>query len=113
VIASINRIVMEVVRGEPMIKKLEQQRGESRVELLTKCRLTIKGKKYNCLVDNISTMGAAVKMANKDQDCIRVGDMGSLVVLLLSPVTYQCSVVRMDSNLIGVKFTDQMELFSK
>lgn len=97
-----------------MTRKHEQQRGESRVELLTKCRLTIKGKKYNCLVDNISTMGAAVEMSDdSNYDCIRVGDMGSLVVLLLSPVTYHCKVVRMDSNLIGVKFTDQMELFNK
>ena len=95
-----------------MTEKSEQQRSSSRVELLTKCRLTIKGKKYNCLVDNISTTGAAIEMAkDSDQDRIQVGDTGTLVVLLLSPVTYQCKVVRIDSKLIGVKFIDQLELF--
>jgi hypothetical protein len=100
-------MVMEVGRGEPMTEKLEQQRSESRIELLTKCRLEINGKKYNCLVDNISTTGAAVEMAGTVQDCIQVGDTGTLDVLLLSPVTYHCRVVRTDSNLIGVQFVDQ------
>jgi PilZ domain len=99
-------MVMEVVRGEPMTEKLEKQRSESRVELLTKCQLEINGKKYNCLVDNISTTGAAVEMAEGDQECIHVGDMGTLDVLLLSSVTYLCKVVRIDSNLIGVQFID-------
>ena len=107
-------MVREVERGKPMTEKTEQQRSSSRVELLTKCRLTIKGKKYNCLVDNISTTGAAVEMADDTyQDSGRVGDSGTLNVLLLSPVTYQCKVVRMDSNLIGVKFIDQLELFRR
>jgi hypothetical protein len=100
-------MVMEVRRGEPMIEKPEQQRSESRVELLTKCQLEINGKKYNCLVDNISTTGAAVEMADTDQDCIQVGDVGTLDVILLSPVTYRCKVVRIDSNQIGLQFVDQ------
>jgi hypothetical protein len=89
-----------------MTEKLEQQRSESRVEFLTKCQLEINGNKYNCLVDNISTTGAAVEMADTDQDCIQVGDTGTLDVLLLSPVTYRCRVVRTDSNLIGVQFVN-------
>jgi hypothetical protein len=89
-----------------MTEKLEQQRSESRVELLTKCRLEINGKKYNCLVDNISTTGAAVEMADIDQHCIQVGDTGTLDVLLLFPVVYRCKVVRIDSNLIGVQLVD-------
>jgi hypothetical protein len=100
-------MVMNAGRGEPMTEKLEQQRSENRVELLTKCQLEINGKKYNCLVDNISTAGAAVEMADADQDCIQVGDTGTLDVLLLSPVTYHCKVVRTDSNLIGVQFVVQ------
>ncbi|MDR3581417.1 MAG: PilZ domain-containing protein [Oryzomonas sp.] len=89
-----------------MTGKLEQQRSENRLELLTKCRLEINGKKYNCLVDNISTMGAAVEIADTVQDCIQVGNTGTLDVLLLSPVTYHCKVVRKDSTLIGVQFVD-------
>jgi hypothetical protein len=97
----------EVWRGEHMIEKLDKQRGDSRVELLTKCQLEIKGKKYNCLVDNISTTGASVEMAAMDLDHIQVGDTGTLVVLLLSPVTYHCRVVRRSSDQIGVQFVDQ------
>jgi PilZ domain len=100
-------MVIEIRRGELMTEKLEKQRSENRVELLTKCQLEINGKKYNCLVDNISTTGAAVEMPDKDQDCIQVGDTGTVDVLLLSPVTYHCRVVRIESNLIGVQFVDQ------
>jgi hypothetical protein len=90
-----------------MTEKLEHQRSENRFELLTKCQLEINGKKYNCLVDNISTMGAAVEIDDTDLDCIQVGNTGTLNVLLLSPVTYYCKVVRIDSKLIGVQFVDQ------
>ena len=87
-----------------MIEKPDKQRSDSRVELLTKCQLEINGKKYNCLVDNISTTGAAVEMAGTDQDSIQVGNTGTLDVLLLSPVTYHCWVVRISSDQIGVNF---------
>ena len=90
-----------------MIEKPDRQRGDSRVELLTKCQLEIKGKNYNCLVDNISTTGASVEMSDTDMDRIQVGDTGTLVVLLLSPVTYHCRVVRRSSDQIGVQFIDQ------
>ena len=89
-----------------MTEKLEKQRGESRVELLTKCQLEINGKIYHCLVDNISTTGASVEMADTDQDYIQVGDTGTLDVILLSPVTYHCRVVRINSTQIGVQFVD-------
>ena len=94
-------------RGESMIEKPLKQRGDSRVELLTKCQLEIKGKKYNCLVDNISTTGASIEMADTDLDNIQVGDTGTLVVLLLFPVTYHCRVVRRSSDQIGVQFVEQ------
>lgn len=84
----------------------EKQRGDNRVALLTKCQLEINGRKYNCLVDNISTTGAAIEMIVLDHDDIQVGEMGTLNVLLLSPVRYQCRVVRIDSNQIGVQFIE-------
>lgn len=90
-----------------MIEKPEKQRGDNRVALITKCHLDINGRKYNCLVDNISTSGAAIEMAVSDQDPVQVGEMGTLDVLLLSPVKYHCRVVRVSSNQIGVQFVDQ------
>ena len=87
-----------------MIEKPDKQRSDSRVELLTKCQLEIKGIKYDCLVNNISTTGASVKMATIDLEHIQVGDTGKLDVLLLSPVTYHCWVVRISSDQIGVNF---------
>ena len=84
----------------------EIQRSDNRVALLTKCQLDINGRKYNCLVDNISTTGAAIEMTVLDHDDIQVGEMGTLNVLLLSPVKYRCRVVRIDSNQIGVQFIE-------
>jgi hypothetical protein len=93
-----------MARGrKPMNKK---QRSDNRVELLTKCQLDINGRTYNCLVDNISTTGAAIEMSVAGEDDIQVGETGMLNVLLLSPVTYQCRVVRISSNQIGVQFVD-------
>jgi len=85
----------------------EQHRSESRVEFLTKCQLEINGKKYNCLLGNISTTGAAVQIVDTEHDCIQVGNTGRLDVLLLSPVSYHCRIVRIDSNQIAVQFIDQ------
>jgi PilZ domain len=84
----------------------EKQRSDNRVALLTKCQLDINGRKYSCLVDNISTTGAAIEMTVLDHDDIQVGEMGTLNVLLLSPVRYRCRVVRIDSNQIGVQFVE-------
>ncbi|WP_223922358.1 PilZ domain-containing protein [Geobacter sp. AOG2] len=84
----------------------EKQRSDNRVALLTKCQLDIKGRTYNCLVDNISTTGAAIEMTVADHDDIQVGETATLNVLLLSPVTYRCKVVRISSDQIGVQFVD-------
>lgn len=84
----------------------EKQRSDNRVALLTKCQLDLNGRKYNCLVDNISTTGAAIEMTALDQDDIQVGEMGTLNVLLLSPVRYRCRVVRISANQIGVQFVE-------
>jgi len=84
-----------------------KQRSDNRVALLTKCQFDINGRKYNCLVDNISTTGAAIEMTVSDQDDIQVGEIGTLNVLLLSPVQYQCRVVRISSDQVGVQFIDQ------
>ena len=90
-----------------MTEKPDKQRSDSRVELLTRCRLEIQGRKYDCLVDNISTTGASVEVPAKELNHIQVGDMGKLDVLLLSPVSYHCRVVRISSEQIGVHFVDQ------
>lgn len=90
-----------------MTHKHDKQRSDSRVDLLTRCQLEIKGKKYDCLVDNISTTGASVEITTIDMEQIQVGDTGKLDVLLLSPVTYCCKVVRRSTEQIGVRFVDQ------
>lgn len=81
-----------------------KQRSDERVKFTTKCQLDINGKKYNCLVDNISTTGASIEMTASEQNYIQVGEMGTLKVLLLSPVKYLCKVVRVNSNQIGLHF---------
>jgi len=84
----------------------EQQRSEERVTFTTMCLLDIRGNKYHCLVGNISTAGACIEVNDSDQKCIHLGDGGSLKVLLLSPVQYQCRVVRKNINEIGLEFVD-------
>ncbi len=82
-------------------------RSDERLTFITKCQLDINGIKYNCLVENISTAGALIEMTASDQNCIHVGEMGTLDVLLLAPVKYRCKVVRINSNQIALQFVDQ------
>jgi hypothetical protein len=81
-------------------------RGDARVEYITKCEFDLKGIVYKCLLDNLSTTGASVEMIPSDQNYIQLGDIGTLTVLLSSPVKYLCTVVRMKSTQVGLQFLD-------
>jgi hypothetical protein len=82
----------------------ETERSDERISFKTRCLLDIKGSTHTCLVDNISTAGALIEISTSGNRDIRMGDMGTLKVLLLSPVNYLCRVVRIDDNQIGVSF---------
>jgi hypothetical protein len=81
-------------------------RGDARVEYITKCEFDIKGIVYKCLLDNLSTTGASVEMTSSYQDYIQVGETGMLTILLSSPVKYLCTVVRIKSTQLGLQFLD-------
>jgi hypothetical protein len=92
---------MESIRGS------DSHRSDERLNLTTKCRLDISGKVYDCIVDNISTVGAAIDITDitlSNKHFLQVGEMGTLNVLLLSPVKFHCKVVRVSSKQIGVEF---------
>jgi hypothetical protein len=86
----------------PMIN----ERCDDRFPFVTKCRLDINDCNYSCLIDNLSTAGASVEMTDEEYERIHVGDTGALTVLLLTSVTYLCTVVRMDADRIGLQFID-------
>lgn len=79
-------------------------RSDERIPFTTNGLLDIRGEKYSCLVDNISSTGVLIEVNDTDYERIRLGDIGSVSILLLSPVSYACRVVRIDSNLIGLHF---------
>ena len=81
-------------------------RGDARVEYITKCEFDLKGIVYKCLLDNLSTTGASVEMTPSDQNYIQLGEIGTLTVLLASPVKYLCTVVRIKSTQLGLQFLD-------
>jgi hypothetical protein len=81
-----------------------KDRVDERVTLFTKCRLEIDGRKSDCLVENISTVGALIRVDATDYKYISVGDRGTIAVLLLTPVHYVCSVIRKEHGQIGLQF---------
>jgi hypothetical protein len=81
-------------------------RSDERIEYITKCELDIKGTKHKCLLDNLSATGASVEMIPSDQNYIQEGEIGTLTVLLASPVKYLCTVARVKSTQIGLQFLD-------
>ena len=83
---------------------LDKDREDERVIIKTKCRLDIKGTKYDGIVDNISTLGASVEINASIKNKIRIGDTGALYVLLLSTIKYLFKVVRIDTKNIGLQF---------
>jgi hypothetical protein len=84
----------------------DKARSDERLTLKTGCQLDANGMIYDALIDNISTVGASIEIAELAQKDIKVGDTGTLHVLLLSPVQYLCKVVRIDANQIGLQFVD-------
>jgi hypothetical protein len=83
-----------------------KKRSDERFTFISKGQMDINGTKYNCLVDNISTIGALVEVTASEQKHILVGEMGILNILLLSPVKFLCKVVRTNFNQIGLQFVD-------
>lgn len=83
-----------------------KERIDERITILTKCKLEIDGRKSDCLVENISTVGAMIKLDKTDYKFISVGDTGMISILLLSPVHYLCRVIRKEKGQIGLQFTD-------
>jgi hypothetical protein len=81
------------------------QRSDERIPFRTRCILEINGTKSPCLVDNISTAGALVEACSENLT-IKQGDVGTLKVLLLSPIHYQCSVARIQDSQIALQFID-------
>lgn len=81
-----------------------KDRIDERVTILTNCQLEIESRKYDCLVENISTVGALIGIDKSSQKYIQVGDKGSITVLLLIPVKYVCIVVRKFPGHIGLQF---------
>jgi len=66
--------------------------------------LDINGARYECVVDNISTIGAFIELKAPSKNRIHVGDRGVLHVLLLTPVKYLCRAVRIEAKGIGLQF---------
>ena len=87
-----------------MKTKYEKHRSDERLELVTMGQLDIAGTKYGCIVDNISGVGAAVRIEPPDHHHLLVGDPVTLHVLLLAPVEYHCRVARIDSDRVGLQF---------
>lgn len=86
-------------------------RRDKRLNITTKCRLDISGKVHDCIVDNISTVGAAIDITNlkfSKKNLLQVGEMGTLNVLLLAPVKFHCKVVWVSSTQIGVEFINSI-----
>ena len=81
-----------------------KKRSDERITFISKGQMDINGTKYNCLVDNISTIGALIEVAASEQKHILVGEMGILNTVLLSPVKFLCKVVRINLNQIGLQF---------
>ena len=72
----------------------------------TKCTLDINGTKYKCQMDNLSTAGASIEMTDSDCERIKIGEVGTLTVTLLTNVDYPCKVVRIKSTQISLQFIE-------
>ena len=84
----------------------DKHRSDERLKFITKGQLDIDGTKYECKVNNISSVGAAIEITSSDQRSFHVGELGTLNVLLLTPVKYLCRIVRINTTQIGIQFVD-------
>lgn len=81
-----------------------KERIDERVTILTKCKMDIDGRKFDCLVENISTVGAMIHVDEADYAYFSVGDKGTINILLLSPVKYVFTIIRKEHGQIGLQF---------
>jgi hypothetical protein len=81
-------------------------RNDDRQTFDTKCILDINGTTYQCRMDNFSTAGASIEMTDSDCERIKIGEMGTLTVTLLTNVDYPCKVVRVTSTQISLQFIE-------
>lgn len=79
-------------------------RSDDRIKFATRCIFEIGGVKYTCHVENISETGALIEVISISPNYIKLENIGTLKVLLLSPVNYRCKVARINENKIGLKF---------
>jgi hypothetical protein len=81
-----------------------KDRIDKRFTLLTKCHLDIDGRRSDGLAENVSTVGALIKVDDTDYKYISVGDKGTITILLLTPVEYVCTVIRKEHGEVGLQF---------
>jgi len=81
-----------------------KDRIDERFTLLTKCHLDIDGRRSEGFAENISTVGALIKVNELVYKFISIGDKGTITILLLTPVEYVCTVVRKENGEIGLQF---------
>lgn len=82
------------------------KRSDERLKFVSNGQIDINGTKYNCLVDNISTIGALIEVTASEQKHILVGEMLILYMVLLSPVKFLCKVIRINIDQIGLQFVN-------
>lgn len=85
---------------------MTNMRSDQRITYVSNSLLKINGISYHCYLENISTTGALLEINENIGDTIRIDDVCSLDVLLLSPVKYSCKVVHVSNNKVGLKFID-------
>jgi hypothetical protein len=85
----------------------EKNRNNDRIQFRSRCLLIINELKHTCLVTNMSTTEALVEISALYRNSIKVGDCGTVKVLLHLAVTYPCKVVSIDDNVIRLNFLNQ------
>jgi hypothetical protein len=91
---------------EPGEIRMQKIRSDDRQTFDAKCTLDINGTKYKCHMDNFSTAGASIEMTDSGYERIKIGEMGTLTVTLLTNVGYPCKVVRIKSTQISLQFIE-------
>jgi len=88
------------------VDKLEQS---SRIDCEAECVLNFDGVDYQGVIENISLIGALIKLDNRMPDNIRPGDTCDMIFCSspdVYPIKYTSKVVRLDSALIGIEFLE-------
>lgn len=85
---------------------MDCRRKHQRAKLESQCHLIGKvGGEYPASLEDISFSGALVKVGTKTH--FKIGDLCSLMLNFKAdelPVKRSCEIVRIDSEIIGVKF---------